>query len=407
MKFSTSQRAKKSQAAVLATMLMGSILVVTSPASNAAAAVKVGNACNSLKDTVAQAKKGQTLACKSNKWTKYKKASLVYAATSAAYGAKEEFAVYSVPKQLGYFKNEKLDVSIVPSGGSVDAVNLVSVGRVDITGADLGSALSGIQKGANIKVIGGLVMNFPWKMAADPKTNIKKPSDLKGKKIGIISTASGSFPFAKAWLTGHGVDYKGNQFVSLGASIGPASVALLNGSVDAIAYYTAGYAGAEYLGTKFNYLETPQSLLPVRSLSWIVNADKYAEDPEIYERFLRAAFKGLTYSSTNLKEATKLGFAELPAVLAGSTVDAKIGSSMASLKAWLESATPLQGAPTTWNKLGSITTREWVINQAYAKAAGSITAGVSHAKYFDGSNLAKANTFDREAIVAAANKAPK
>ena len=142
MKFSTSQRAKKSQAAVLATMLMGSILVVTSPASNAAAAVKAGNVCNSLKDTVAQAKKGQTLACKSNKWTKYKKASLVYAATSAAYGAKEEFAVYSVPKQLGYFKNEKLDVSIVPSGGSVDAVNLVSVGRVDITGADLGSALS-------------------------------------------------------------------------------------------------------------------------------------------------------------------------------------------------------------------------------------------------------------------------
>ncbi|MEJ6608070.1 MAG: ABC transporter substrate-binding protein [Candidatus Planktophila sp.] len=407
MKFSTSQRVKKSQAAVLATMLIGSILVVTSPASNAAGPVKAGKACSQTEDTVAQAKKGQTLACKSGKWTRYESASLVYAATSSSYGAKEEFAVYSVPQQLGYFKNEKLTVSIVPSGGSVDAVNLVSVGRVDITGADLGSALSGIQKGANIKVIGGLVMNFPWKMATDPSSSIKKPADLKGKTIGIISTGSGSWPFAKAWLTGHGISYSGNKFVSLGGSIGPAKVALFNGSVDAIAYYTAGYAGEEFLGTKFNYLETPQALIPVRSLSWIVNADKYAENPEIYERFLRAAFKGLTYSSTNLKSATTLGFTELPAVLAGATVDSKIGSAMASLKAWLESATPLTGAPATWNTLGSINTREWVINQAYAKAAGTITTGVSRAKYFDGSNLARANTFDREPIVAAANKAPK
>ena len=64
MKFSTSQRVNKSQAAVLATMLIGSILVVTSPASNAAGPVKAGKACSQTEDTVAKAKKVRPLLVK-------------------------------------------------------------------------------------------------------------------------------------------------------------------------------------------------------------------------------------------------------------------------------------------------------------------------------------------------------
>lgn len=406
MKFSTSQRVKKSQAAFLATVVMGSLLAVSVPASNAAVTVTTGQACNS-KATVATAKNGKTVACKSGKWTEYKKAKLVFGAASASFAPKEEFAVYAVPKRLGYFAAENLEVSVVPTGGSIDGVNLVGINRIDITGSDLGSALSAIEKGGDQKVIGGLVMNFPWKMAVESTSSIKKPEDLVGKKVGIVSTGSGSFPFAKAWLTGHGLKTTDVEYISLGGSIGPAQLALKEKRVDALAYYTSAYALEEYAGTKYNYLPTPAALAPVRSLSWIVNADAFNKNPEIYERFLRAAFKGLIYSSTNVKSATTLGYTELPVTLAGASIASSLGLGMASLKTWLESATPLTGTPSTWKALGGISQADWAVNQAYAAAAGTIVASVSRANYYDERVLARANTFDRAAIIAAANKAPK
>jgi NitT/TauT family transport system substrate-binding protein len=405
MKFSTSQRVKKSQAAFLATVVMGSLLAVSVPASNAAVTVTTGQACNS-KATVATAKNGKTVACKSGKWTEYKRAKLVFGAASAALAPKEEFAVWAVPNKLGYFAAENLDVTVVPTGGSNDAANLVGINRIDIAGADLGSILTAIEKGGDQKVIGGLVVNFPWKIAVDPTSNIKKPEDLVGKKIGVISAGSGSSNFARAFLTGHGLKATDVEYVSTG-QIGTSTLALQNKSVDAIALFASAYAGQEFTGTKFNYLPNPASLKGVASLSWAVNADAFNKNPEIYERFLRAAFKGLIYSSTNVKSATTIGFTELPVTLAGAPIASSLGLGMAQLRTWLETATPLTGTPSTWKALGGISQVDWATNQAYAKAAGTIVVDVSRANYYDDRVLARANTFDRAAIIAAANRAPK
>jgi NitT/TauT family transport system substrate-binding protein len=405
MKFSTSQRVKKSQAAFLATVVMGSLLAVSVPASNAAVTVTTGQACNS-KATVATAKNGKTVACKSGKWTEYKRAKLVFGAASALLAPKEEFAVFAVPKRLGYFAAENLDVTVVPTGGSVDAANLVGIGRIDIAGADLGPVLTAIERGGDQKVIGGLVVNFPWKIAVDPTSNIKKPEDLVGKKIGIISAGSGSSNFARAFLTGHGLKTTDVEYISTG-QIGTSTLALQNKQVDAIALFASAYAGQEFTGTKFNYLPNPASLKGVASLSWTVNADAFNANPEIYERFLRAAFKGLIYSSTNVKSATTLGFTELPVTLAGATIASSLGLGMAQLKTWLETATPLTGTPRTWKALGGISQADWAVNQTYAQAAGTIVTAVSRANYYDDRVLARANTFDRAPIIAAANRAPK
>ncbi|MDA0274182.1 MAG: ABC transporter substrate-binding protein, partial [Actinobacteria bacterium] len=310
-------RVKKIYAAFFSAALAGSLVVALAPASQAATA-RAGQTCPKV-GAIGVAANGNTLSCKSKagktKWKGYKKATLVFGAASAAFAPKEEFAVFAVPKQLGYFANEKLVVSAVTTGGSIDAVNLVGQGRIDIAGADLGSALQGIQRGVNIKIIGGLVQNFPWLMATDPKKNIKSPSDLKGKTIGIIGFGSGSYPYTKAWLAGNSMKETDVKLVAVGGSIGPATVALERGDVDAIAFYTAAYAGTEFAGTKYNYLPNPAALTGVRSLSWVVNADRYAKEPEVFERFLRASFKGLIYSTQNPTSGARLGFTEIPAAL--------------------------------------------------------------------------------------------
>jgi NitT/TauT family transport system substrate-binding protein len=406
MIFSTPTRAKKVQSAVFAVLVTGSVLVAGSAASNAAAAVKTGAACSTA-TAIATSTTGKTVTCKSKKWTEYKAASLTFAIASAAFSPKEEFATYAVPKKLGYQKAENLTVTAVPSGGSIDVVNIVSAGRADIGAADLGSAMQGIEKNANISIIGGLVTNFPWKIAVDPTKGITKASDLKGKKIGIIGFGSGSYPYTKAWLAGYGLKESDVTLVATGTAIAPATLQLQSGAVDAIAYYTAVYASQEFTGTKFKYLPNPAALTGVQSLAWVVNTDKFEANPEVFERFLRTANKGLVFSSQNVKAATLLGYEELPATLAGSTVEAKLPAGMAGLKAWLTSATPLKGKPVTWDSLGTITKANWAKTQAYTAAAGTIVTGIDLVDWLDASLIKRANTYDRAAIVAAADKRPK
>jgi len=405
MNFSTSSRARKSQAALFAVLVAGSLLAAT-PASNAAV-VKVGAAC-AVNGSIGNIANGNTVACKNKKWTAYKPASIVWGAAAATWQPKEEFAVYAVPKKLNYFKQENLTVEAKTTAGSIDLVNLVASGRIDIGGADLGSAMQGIQKGANIVIIGGLVQNFPWKVAVKPGGAIKTAMDLKGKKIGIIGFGSGSYPYTKAWLAGNGLKESDVTLIPTGPAVAVGALQLDKGDVDAIAYFTSAYAGAEFNGSKFTYLPNPAALTGVRSLSWIVNADKYRDQPEVYERYLRAANKGLIYSTTNVRAATLVGFEEFPSSLAaGKTATESLPLGMAQLKAWLETATPTTGKPVSWNKLGDISLSDWKKTQDYTAAAGTIVSGLKIDDFLSNDVIANANSFDRKAIVAAANKQPK
>ena len=405
MNFSTSSRARKSQAALFAVLVAGSLLAAT-PASNAAV-VKVGAAC-ATNGSIGNIANGNTVACKNKKWTAYKPASIVWGAAAATWQPKEEFAVYAVPKKLNYFKQENLTVSAVTTAGSIDLVNLVASGRIDIGGADLGSAMQGTQRGANIVIIGGLVQNFPWKVAVKPGGAIKTAMDLKGKKIGIIGFGSGSYPYTKAWLAGNGLKESDVTLIPTGPAVAVGALQLDKGDVDAIAYFTSAYAGAEFNGSKFTYLPNPAALTGVRSLSWIVNADKYRDQPEVYERYLRAANKGLIYSTTNVRAATLIGFAEFPSSLAvGKTATESLPLGMAQLKAWLETATPTTGKPVSWNKLGDISASDWKKSQDYTAAAGTIVTGLKIDDFLSNDVITAANSFDRAKIVAAANKQPK
>jgi NitT/TauT family transport system substrate-binding protein len=402
MNFSTSSRAKKSQAALFAVLVAGSLLAAT-PVSNAAAAVRIGSACSTA-DAIAVSTTAKTVTCKNKKWTAYKQESFIYSGTSVPYGPKEEFATYAVPKQMKYFDAENLNVTATASAGAVAAISAVASGAVDIAGADLGPVMQAIERGANIIVIGGLVQNWPWSIAVKKGSPITKPADLKGKTIGIVNFTSGSYPYVKAWLKDNGMT---ESDVKLVATNNPASTAnaIKNGDVDALAWYSAVYADIEFSGTALTYFPNGATFKGVRSLSWVANADKYAANPELYERYLRASIKGLVYSNTNIKSAVALGFKEFPQLLLGSTAADKTPAAVASLTAWLKSAAPLTGTPSTWKNLGSITKAEWTINQNYATLAGNKKIAIDFDAFLDTDLIGRANTFDRAPIVAAAKKA--
>lgn len=389
---------------------VGAALVLsTMPAANAAAP-RTGSACKVL-NQISTNNTGKTVVCKSAKnkrtWTEYRPATIKVGIASSSFQPKEEVAVVAVAKQLGYYAAENLTVTYVTTQGSIDAIQLVGAGSVDITPSDVGPAMSAVEKNADVVVIGGLVQNWPWSVATlASNTDIKTPADLRGKKIGIISRGSGSYPFTKAWLSEYGMKETDVTLIETGGAIAGGVAALNENRVDAVAYFGGAYAQAENnLGTKFRYFDNPSSFDGARSLSWVVRNSTFRAQSEVYERFLRASFKALTYSATNPTAAMKLGYKEIPAILGGKTQAERLTPDSGSLATWIKSATPKTGAPETWRRLGDFPASDWIKTSVYMKDAGNITKAPDLARVYNGSLISRANTFDRKPIVAAAKAA--
>ncbi|WP_406081171.1 ABC transporter substrate-binding protein [Micromonospora sp. NBC_00858] len=324
-------------------------------------------------------------------------AKLTFAIASAVIGPKEEVAAFAVAKELGYYAEEKLTVETINTDGSVAALQAVASGSGSVTAADSGSILGAVEKNVPVKAVGGLVQNWPWVIAVKPDSTITGGADLKGKKIGVISLASGSAPYARAFVRAAGLDpEKDVELLPVGVGA-PAAAALNGGQVDMLALYTQAYTVIENAGTTLKYLPNPDSLTGIRSLSWAVSSRN--ENSDVNTRFLRASYKAMLFSAKNPEAAMRIGYKVFPQILAGQSVESRLAADTASLQAWLKTATPATGTPEDFPAWGAISDQEWAKTQAYTKEAGQITGEVELSKVWDPSLLAGANEFDKAAVL--------
>ena len=114
-------------------------------------------------------------------------------------------ALFLVPESKGYFKNEKLDVTVDTGNGSGGTVTRVASGSYDMGFADLASLMEfhANNPDAPNKPVAIMMVynNTPASVMALKKSGIKKHSDLIGKKLGapVFDAGRRAFPlFAKA-----------------------------------------------------------------------------------------------------------------------------------------------------------------------------------------------------------------
>jgi NitT/TauT family transport system substrate-binding protein len=327
-------------------------------------------------------------------------ASLTFAVASAVIGPKEEVAAFAVAQELGYFAEENLTVNTINTDGSVAALQAVASGSADVTAADTGSILGAAEKNVPVKAIGGLVQNWPWVMAVKPDSTITGTADdLRGKRIGVISLASGSAPYARAWVAAAGLNPESDVEL-LPVGVGAQAAAALNGGdVDMLALYTQAYAVIENSGTQLKYLENSDEFVGIRSLSFAVGARTLEEQKDVYTRYLRASYKAMLFSAKNPEAAMRIGYKVFPQILAGQPAESRLAADVNSLQAWLKTATPATGTPEEFTDWGAISAEEWAKTQAYTQQAGQITGEVAIADVWDDSLLGGANEFDKAAVL--------
>lgn len=141
----------------------------------------------------------------------------------------------TVAEQLGYFKEEGLDLTINDFAGGSQSLRALIGGSVDVVSGAFEHTVNMQAKGQRLKafVLQGRAPQIV--LGINPKTmpNYKSVADLKGKKIGVTAPGSSTNVMANFVLARAGLKPSDVSFVGVGASSG-AVAAMRAGQIDAI-----------------------------------------------------------------------------------------------------------------------------------------------------------------------------
>jgi len=139
----------------------------------------------------------------------------------------------SIAEQLGYFKDEGLDVKIADFAGGSKALEAVVGGSADVCSGAFEHTIILQSKGQFFRTF-ALQGRAPMiVLGASKKMGYKTPADLKGKKVGVTAPGSSTSMLVSFFLAKNGMKSSDVSFIGVGAGAGAIS-AVRNGQIDAI-----------------------------------------------------------------------------------------------------------------------------------------------------------------------------
>ena len=115
-----------------------------------------------------------------------------------------QFAPFYLAESAGYYRDAGLDVTL-QNKIDPDLVPLIGQGAIDIGLADGTSVIPAVSQGIPITYVGTIYGKFPSIVFAKASSGIRKPADLKGKRIGIPGRYGSSWVMLQALLSSAGL----------------------------------------------------------------------------------------------------------------------------------------------------------------------------------------------------------
>lgn len=309
----------------------------------------------------------------------------------------EDVFMMAVPKQLGYFKEEGLNVELLSAQGGTQAGQILITGGAEVASILAEAILKIRESKGDIVGFYTLKQNNGFNIGVLPGSPIKSLADLNGKKIGFGQIGAGSDQLLARQLRTMGIDAKFTP-VSLGYGAQVATAAK-SGQVDALMFWDSLYAIMSNQGLKLNHIDVPIQdelagfQLAFRSDYAKKNADKIAG-------YCRAMSKAYQFTLTNPKAAVELFYKEFPSTIpAGKDQETAVRDGVAIMQAWLKSATSKlpEGTPP-----GIEYKQRWENSQKIYQELGVLKGDGDVTQAYTTEFYDKCNNFDRQAIIAQA-----
>lgn len=319
--------------------------------------------------------------------------------TTSAVTPTEIIVIGAIPKQLGYYKDEGLDVSILQGSGPANAAQVLQSGSAEFATTMPESILQMREQGGDLVAFYTLTQDNGNALAVKAGAPIDKLEDVRGKTIGALSWASGGGALLIRSLANIGV--KDGEYTKIITPPGPATaVALKNGQVDGLILWYSAYAPMEISGLKLKFVDVP-AVHQVAGYS-LATTDKFLKkDPAVVDGLCRAINKAYLFARRNPDAAVDLFMKEYPSYRPASLDEAVAASQYKQiLLTWLRTAVkgmPLEGPA------GGFSREKWDFTQRFYTAVGQLKGSKSPDAGYTDKVLDPCNSFDHKAVMDAAS----
>jgi putative hydroxymethylpyrimidine transport system substrate-binding protein len=268
----------------------------------------------------------------------------------------------------GYFADEGLKVNLYTPADPSTGLQLVASGKDTFTISYQTDLLLARGVGLGVKSVAAFVQHPLNTLMTLQSSGITKPSQLKGKKIGVAGVSSDE-PLLSTMLAADGLTLNDVEVVNVGFDLMPA---LLGGTVDGVlgAYAVNEAFLAAQQGKPVNVMNIQDWGVPDYYELLLVASDSTLKDnPAVVEKFLRAMAKG--YADAAKDQSAALD--ELVKAAPDTDRAVETQSLQQVVPLWTDSGKVAFGTQTTerwtaytdWMRQNNILTKDVAVNDAF------------------------------------------
>ncbi len=207
-----------------------------------------------------------------------------------------------VARDQGFFAKYGIESEPVLLRSGATLVTGMASGDIQIGRTAGAAVLSAVTAGHDIKMLATFSSRNSYDVVARP--NIKRPEDIRGKKLAINSVGGGTWIGAMLWLETFGIDPQRDQILlqSIGDQ-GVQSQALEAGTVDVVFVDSVYSKLLKQKGMNI-IAESNEMKQPLVSQSTIVPGAFLQKHPDIAEGYLKGEIEGIAFAVAPKNKAT-------------------------------------------------------------------------------------------------------